>query len=545
MSDQELTSDQIDEQFDKAPARLLLRKPENEEVIYLKLQYKLKLFDADKYQIKQTVFSFKRNPNELLVAMVDRLRLNVAQFVLQLKKKGKKKRIVKDSPDSPLVLNDSQPGSVLDVQILYKDDVNLLKLKDFKLIDLFKYEQKHLQLIINGVQYEVFFNPQFISSCKLPKIVLEDYEILPAVEISFNGDHLQPRYSWWKVIDKKHPNYHELKKDGKLKPAYHGSMLKLGDQLTYTPTKDDLGAELLFRATSMLNEQEELETFEVKSKPVLAGPGRCPFETRHEQTKNKTEHPDEFRIVSYNILADMYSDSKTAREELFKHCPPQYLSMDYRRHLLLKELLGYNADLICLQEVDSSIFSKHLVPAFSLKSRLAGLMALKENMHEGCAIFYDQDKFRLLEQTDLRISELLKKECFSELHRQIQTNFQLKGRWEVRPNVLQVAAFECAEPAGQSSDNPKDKRVVLVFNTHFYFHPDSDHIRLLQACMIVKEIEDQMAKYGALYGTVTPVVAGDFNSCPEFGVYRLFTEGKVGTDLSDWKSCKWTIVNLI
>lgn len=534
---QKLNSDQIDEQFAKAPARLLLRKPENEDTVYVKLQYKLKLLNNDQYQIKQNVFSLKRNSNELLTTMVDRMKLNVFQFVLRLKEKGKKKRIAGSDP-AGLVVNDSQPGSLLDVQMIYKNDVNLLELKDFKLIDLFKCDQEHVRLIVNGVHYQVFFNSQFISSCKLPKIVLNDYEILPVVQISFDRDDLEPRYSWWKTIDKKHPNYLELKNAGKLRPGFLCNQLQLGDQLTYTPTKDDLGAELIFRATSRLNEQEDLETHEVKSKKVLRSPDYCPFEARHEQTKSKTERSDEFRIVSYNILADMYSDSKTAREELFRHCPPQYLTMDYRKHLLLKELLGYNADLICLQEVDANIFDKHLVPAFSLKTRLAGLVSLKENMQEGCAIFYDQNKFRLLEQADLRISELVKKECFGELHKQINTNFQLKGRWEVRPNVLQVAAFECLGPAGVSPDDPKDKRVVLVFNTHFYFHPDSDHIRLLQACMIVKEIEDQMHKYAALYGTVTPVVAGDFNSCPEFGVYKLFTEGKVGQDLEDWKSCK-------
>ncbi|XP_022663156.1 2',5'-phosphodiesterase 12-like [Varroa destructor] len=29
---------------------------------------------------------------------------------------------------------------------------------------------------------------------------------------------------------------------------------------------------------------------------------------------------------------------------------------------------------------------------------------------------------------------------------------------------------------------------------------------------------------------------GDFNSCPEFGVYRLFTTGEVPHSLADWKS---------
>jgi mRNA deadenylase 3'-5' endonuclease subunit Ccr4 len=47
-----------------------------------------------------------------------------------------------------------------------------------------------------------------------------------------------------------------------------------------------------------------------------------------------------FRIVSYNILADLYADSDVSRTELFPYCPPYALNIDYRKQLILKELLG-------------------------------------------------------------------------------------------------------------------------------------------------------------------------------------------------------------
>lgn len=47
-----------------------------------------------------------------------------------------------------------------------------------------------------------------------------------------------------------------------------------------------------------------------------------------------------FRFVTYNILADFYSDSDFSRETLFSHCPPYALEMHYRKHLLLTELQG-------------------------------------------------------------------------------------------------------------------------------------------------------------------------------------------------------------
>jgi len=47
-----------------------------------------------------------------------------------------------------------------------------------------------------------------------------------------------------------------------------------------------------------------------------------------------------FRVVTYNILADVYSDSDYSRDYLFPHCPADILSIDYRKQLLLKELTG-------------------------------------------------------------------------------------------------------------------------------------------------------------------------------------------------------------
>lgn len=47
-----------------------------------------------------------------------------------------------------------------------------------------------------------------------------------------------------------------------------------------------------------------------------------------------------FRVVSYNILADLYADSDYTREVLFPYCPPYALSIDYRKQLFLKEIIG-------------------------------------------------------------------------------------------------------------------------------------------------------------------------------------------------------------
>ncbi len=75
---------------------------------------------------------------------------------------------------------------------------------------------------------------------------------------------------------------------------------------------------------------------------------------------NTGNDDDAFRLVSYNILAYMYSTAKGASTIFFRQCPLPYLEPDYRFPLVHRELLAYNADVICLQEVDESHFERRL-----------------------------------------------------------------------------------------------------------------------------------------------------------------------------------------
>ena len=52
-------------------------------------------------------------------------------------------------------------------------------------------------------------------------------------------------------------------------------------------------------------------------------------------------------------------------------CPPYALSINYRVKLLLSEIIGYNSDIITLQEVDRKIFQNDLEPILD-KDGLSG-----------------------------------------------------------------------------------------------------------------------------------------------------------------------------
>ena len=54
-------------------------------------------------------------------------------------------------------------------------------------------------------------------------------------------------------------------------------------------------------------------------------------------------------MVSYNLLACAYADTDYAAETLFPYVEAAVLDGAYRQQLIVEELLGYHADVLCLQ----------------------------------------------------------------------------------------------------------------------------------------------------------------------------------------------------
>ncbi|RHY70928.1 hypothetical protein DYB34_001501 [Aphanomyces astaci] len=96
-----------------------------------------------------------------------------------------------------------------------------------------------------------------------------------------------------------------------------------------------------------------------------------------------------FRILSYNVLAEIY-----ATRQMYPYCPMWALNWSFRKQLLQRELQLYNADILCLQEVQADHYKNHFLPMmtawgyegmFQKKTRES--MGL-EGKVDGCAMFY-------------------------------------------------------------------------------------------------------------------------------------------------------------
>ncbi|KAL4704065.1 hypothetical protein ACJJTC_001987 [Scirpophaga incertulas] len=238
-----------------------------------------------------------------------------------------------------------------------------------------------------------------------------------------------------------------------------------------------------------------------------------------------------FRCVTYNILADLYCDSDFTRSVLHPYCPPYALHIDYRKLLLMKELIGYNSDIICLQEVDMKMF-KHFEPLLGSEN-LNGVFYKKGNeVAEGLSLFFRKDRFQLLGEDKIVLSEALQtKACLQSIWDGIKDNIALKERLLGRSTVASATFL-------QSLDNLND--IIIVGNTHLYFHPDADHIRLIQGGIFIYWLNDIRKSLLQKFPEkrISLIACGDFNSVPSCGIYQLYTTGNAPSSLPDWNSNK-------
>ncbi|XP_025196414.1 nocturnin isoform X1 [Melanaphis sacchari] len=108
------------------------------------------------------------------------------------------------------------------------------------------------------------------------------------------------------------------------------------------------------------------------------------------------------RVLQWNVLSQALGQNN----DRFDSCPLEALEWKHRRCHMLEEILRHNPDIICLQEVDHFDFLSRALATQSY----SGLFVPKpdspcvyindNNGPDGCAIFYKNDKFDLLEKHD-------------------------------------------------------------------------------------------------------------------------------------------------
>jgi len=95
----------------------------------------------------------------------------------------------------------------------------------------------------------------------------------------------------------------------------------------------------------------------------------------------------EFRVVSYNILANAYT-----YPEYYPDVQPEFLQWNVRREVLYDKILSLDADILCLQEIEPEVFAD--LNTVLRQMGYDGVYAKKgKGRPDGCATFFRWEKF--------------------------------------------------------------------------------------------------------------------------------------------------------
>ena len=183
----------------------------------------------------------------------------------------------------------------------------------------------------------------------------------------------------------------------------------------------------------------------------------------------------QFSILQWNQLNSKLCDSKS-----FPKINPDYLTWDFRKNLLVKELLSYNADIICLEEVDQIIFYEVLLE----KQGYSVLKGQKNGGTEDWTVLaYRSSKFKLIE---------------NKIH-------YYKEKQETLSQFFLHAKLQLVD----------DERVLWVFATHLKAK-DYEETRKIQTTELLSYMKqyDELKEEDKL--KIGILVCGDFNAEPHY-----------------------------
>ncbi|KAL9544644.1 hypothetical protein MBANPS3_007511 [Mucor bainieri] len=234
--------------------------------------------------------------------------------------------------------------------------------------------------------------------------------------------------------------------------------------------------------------------------------------------------PDKFTVLCYNILCQKY-----ATPQAYGYTPSWALSWDYRRELLVSEILGYNPDVFCLQEMEMGQYEDYFVDHFRKMGDYASLfhpktraktMSEKERrVVDGCAIFYKTTRFRLVDHDYIEYNhKALQRPDFKQ-------TVDIYNRVMNKDNVAVLAVLE---------DIHTQQR-TLVANSHLHWDPSDADVKLVQTGVLMEEMHKFASKHGATDKLPT-IICGDFNSDPQSGVYEFLSKGVIQQHHSDFGS---------
>ncbi|KAG9050742.1 Glucose-repressible alcohol dehydrogenase transcriptional effector [Tulasnella sp. UAMH 9824] len=293
-----------------------------------------------------------------------------------------------------------------------------------------------------------------------------------------------------------------------------------------------------------------------------------------------------FTLLCYNILCERYATST-----MYGYTPSWALAWDYRKELILTEVANYEADFLCLQEVDAAQYEEYFMRLlepqgydgiFSPKSRARTMSESQRRHVDGCAIFFKKDKYALVERQTIEFNS-------ATHHRREDSRFSgisedMYNRVFTKDNIAIIALME----------NRATGSRLIVVNVHVHWDPEFRDVKLIQVAIMMEELEKIGKRFAALSprlldgqhgptgaangrangtnGTngvngnhsasstpeptepaqplrkapsyedgsrIPTIICGDFNSIPQSGVYEFLVNGTLPPNHEDFMTHKY------
>ncbi|PSN62698.1 hypothetical protein BS50DRAFT_501789 [Corynespora cassiicola Philippines] len=268
--------------------------------------------------------------------------------------------------------------------------------------------------------------------------------------------------------------------------------------------------------------------------------------------------------LSYNILCDKY-----CTQSQYGYTPSAALSWDNRKEMILAELRERNADIVCLQEIDQESFNDYFRAelahndykgVFWPKSRARTMAEREAKLVDGCAIFYRNSKYVLLDKQLIDFAN-------TAINRpDMKGEHDIFNRVMPRDDIAVIAFLE----------NRMTGSRFIVGNVHVFWNPAFTDVKLVQVAILMEGITKFANKWAkhppcldkAVYrftngdgedGKETPdvieepgpsmeysdgaqiplLLCGDFNSLPNSGIYDLIVQGNLSNSHADLGSRKY------
>lgn len=249
---------------------------------------------------------------------------------------------------------------------------------------------------------------------------------------------------------------------------------------------------------------------------------------------------DSFSLLCYNILCDKYATS-----QMYGYTPSWALSWEYRKELILQEVLNYGSDIVCLQEVDVEAYESYFLEHLSAqeydgvhysKSRARTMSGDEKRAVDGCATFFKSSVFALVEQHLIEFNQIaLRRPDFKKTE-------DMFNRVMTKDNIAVVTLLEHRASGAR----------LIVANAHITWEPQFRDVKLVQVAMLMEELNkisndfarlparmnlaegyDKAPHYSS--GAKIPtIICGDFNSEPDSGVYEFLSTGHVEKNHGDF-----------